>query len=244
MSDNIPVKENLPKHVAVIMDGNGRWAKKKGKNRVYGHKNGVASVRQIVEASGELEIDYLTLYAFSTENWQRPKPEVDALMTLLVTAIKNETKKLHKNNVRFKIIGNVSDLPKKVRKNLEETIEVTKNNTGLTLILALSYSFKWEMTRAVKAIVENNPGTENIDADLISNQLTTAEFPDPELLIRTGGEKRISNFLLWQLAYSELYFTEVLWPDFDKSQYYEALKDFQTRERRFGKTGDQIKSAK
>lgn len=239
------IKTKLPKHVAVIMDGNGRWAKKKNKKRIFGHKNGVQSVREVVEASGELGIEYLTLYAFSTENWQRPKSEVDALMILLVTAIKNETNKLHKNNVVFKVIGNISDLPDKVQKNLRDSIEKTKNNTGLKLILALSYSFKWDMTQAVKKILsDKNIGSEDITNELISNNLSTAEFPDPELLIRTGGEKRISNFLLWQLAYSELYFTNTLWPDFSKEKYYEALFDFQERERRFGKTGEQIKNKK
>lgn len=235
-------KNKLPQHVAVIMDGNGRWAKQKNKNRVFGHKNGVQSVRNIVEASGELGIKYLTLYAFSTENWQRPKDEVIALMELLVTALNNEVKKLHKNRVVFKIIGNTDDLPEKVQKKLDEAIELTKNNTGLTLILALSYSFKWDMTNAVQKILSRDQiQPHKINPEFINKHLSTAQYPDPELLIRTGGEKRLSNFLLWQLAYSELYFTETLWPDFKKENYYEALLDFQSRERRFGKTGEQIK---
>ena len=233
-------KDKLPQHVAVIMDGNGRWAKQKNKNRVFGHKNGVQSVRNIVEAAGELGIKYLTLYAFSTENWQRPKNEVSALMELLATALNNEVKKLHKNQVAFKIIGNISDLPPKVQDKLNEAIELTKNNTGLTLILALSYSFKWDLTNAVKNMLVNKIDPEAVNPDLISNYLSTAKYPDPELLIRTGGEKRISNFLLWQLAYSELYFTDILWPDFNKEHFYEALLDFRQRERRFGKTGEQI----
>lgn len=234
-------KDKLPQHVAVIMDGNGRWAKQKNKNRVFGHKNGVQSVRNIVEAAGELGIKYLTLYAFSTENWQRPKSEVSALMELLATALNNEVKKLHKNKVAFKIIGNISDLPPKVQSKLNEAVELTKDNTGLTLILALSYSFKWDLTNAVQNILSNDIRPSDVNPDLISDYLSTAEYPDPELLIRTGGEKRISNFLLWQLAYSELYFTDILWPDFNKEHFYEALLDFRQRERRFGKTGEQIK---
>jgi undecaprenyl diphosphate synthase len=234
-------KDKLPQHVAVIMDGNGRWARQKNKNRVFGHKNGVQSVRNIVEASGELGIKYLTLYAFSTENWQRPKNEVSALMELLVSALTNEVKKLHKNQVAFKIIGNISDLPQKVQSKLNEAVELTKNNTGLNLILALSYSFKWDLTNAVQNMLTDSIRPDEVKPALISDYLSTAKYPDPELLIRTGGEKRISNFLLWQLAYSELYFTDILWPDFNKEHFYEALLDFQQRERRFGKTGEQIK---
>lgn len=233
--------DKIPQHVAVIMDGNGRWAKKKNKNRVFGHRNGVQSVREIVELSGELGIKYLTLYAFSTENWQRPKSEINALMELLVNALNNEVKQLHKNNVILKTIGNSKDLPPKVKHKLDNALELTKNNTGLTLILALSYSFKWEMTEAVKKIIADAPNPNQIDQTFITKYLSTVDFPDPELLIRTGGEQRISNFLLWQLAYSELYFTKTLWPDFRKKEFIEALVDYQTRERRFGKTSEQIK---
>jgi len=238
------IQEKLPKHVAIIMDGNGRWAKKQGKMRVFGHKHGVNSVRQVVEASGEMGIKYLTLYAFSTENWNRPKLEVDTLMALLVASIKAETKKLHKNNVRLLTIGNTAGLPKSVQKKLDEAIAITANNTGLNLVLALNYSAKWEINEAVKSIAQRverkELNIEDIDNELISNSLTTKEIPDPELLIRTSGEYRISNFLLWQIAYSELYFTDKLWPDFGKEDFFEALHDYQNRERRFGKISEQI----
>ncbi len=242
MQEENLIPNKIPTHVAVIMDGNGRWAKNKGKNRIFGHKNGVQSVREIVETAGELGIKYLTLYAFSTENWQRPKAEVNALMELLVNALTNEVNKLNKNNVVFKTIGNINDLPSKVVKKLDQAKEITKNNTGLNLILALSYSFKWEMVQAVKNIITQNIEVQHVDNQLIVDNLATADFPDPELLIRTGGEQRISNFLLWQLAYSELYFTKILWPDFRKKEFIEAIKDFQKRERRFGKTSEQIKN--
>ncbi len=234
----------MPQHVAIIMDGNGRWANNKNKNRIFGHKNGVQSVREIVETSAELNIKYLTLYAFSTENWQRPKEEVNALMELLVTALNNEISKLHKNNVVLKTIGETHKLPEKVQAKLLKGIELTKNNTGLTLILALSYSFKWEMTEALKSIINQKIPADQITDKTISNNLATANYPDPELLIRTGGEQRISNFLLWQLAYSELYFTKTYWPDFRKKEYIEAIKNYQTRERRFGKTSQQIRNSK
>ncbi|TLX76930.1 isoprenyl transferase [Labilibacter sediminis] len=239
------IKERLPKHVAIIMDGNGRWAKKRGNSRVFGHKNGVKAVRAVTEAAAELEIDYVTLYAFSTENWRRPKMEVDALMSLLVKTISAETKTLNKNNVRLAVIGCIDTLPKDVRVKLMECIDATSQNTGLTLCLALSYSSRWEITEAVKniatAVKNDELNVEDIDADVISNNLTTQGIPDPELMIRTSGELRISNFLMWQLAYAELYFCDTLWPDFQKQDFYEALMDFQSRERRFGKTSEQLK---
>lgn len=238
------VKEKLPVHVAIIMDGNGRWAKKRGNARIFGHHNGVKSVREITEASAELGIKYLTLYAFSTENWSRPKAEVEALMALLVTTISSETKTLMENNVRLQFIGSVDSLPSKVLKKLHESVEKTSRNTGLTLVLALSYSSRWEIVEAVKSIASQvKAGALNVDdicASVIDNNLSTKGIPDPELMIRTSGEQRISNFLLWQLAYSELIFSEVLWPDFRKEDYYKALLDYQNRERRFGLTSEQI----
>jgi undecaprenyl diphosphate synthase len=238
------IKERLPQHVAIIMDGNGRWAKKRGNSRVFGHKNGVKAVRAVTEAAAELQIEYLTLYAFSTENWNRPKLEVDALMSLLVSSISSETKTLMKNNVRLNVIGCVDTLPKDVRKKLFECIEQTSQNTGLTLSLALSYSSRWEITEAMRQIaqkVKNNElNPDDISGETISNHLTTHNLPDPEIMIRTSGEIRISNFLLWQLAYAELYFCDILWPDFTKEDFYDALIDFQGRERRFGKTSEQI----
>jgi len=237
-------KSKLPKHIAIIMDGNGRWAKQQGKNRVYGHKQGAKSVKEIVQAAGELGIQYLTLYAFSTENWNRPKLEVDALMALLISSINTETRELIENNVRLLSIGNHDILPKNVRNKLYEAIDKTKNSTGLTLTLALSYSARWEITNAVKEIakqaINNKIKIEEIDENTISQNLSTSNIPDPELMIRTSGEFRISNFLLWQLAYSELYFTEKLWPEFGKQEFIEAISDFQTRERRFGKTSEQL----
>lgn len=236
--------ECLPGHIAIIMDGNGRWARKKGNPRVFGHKNGVAAVRDTVEACAELGIGYLTLYAFSTENWNRPRTEVDALMSLLVTTINKETKTLLENNVRLNTIGDIDSLPSGVAKNLKGAIEKTKNNTGLTLVLALSYSSRWEIVNAVKQIAADSKEgkliPEEIDGDIFSRYLNTREMPDPELLIRTSGETRISNFLLWQLAYTEMYFTPTLWPDFRREHLYEAIADYQCRERRFGKTSDQI----
>jgi undecaprenyl diphosphate synthase len=238
-------KDKLPQHVAVIMDGNGRWAKKRGNSRVFGHKHGVNSVREVTEASAELGIGYLTLYAFSTENWNRPKHEVDALMALLVSTISSETDTLMKNNVRLNVIGCKTNLPSKVLKQLERCIEHTATNTGLTLTLALSYSSRWEILDAVKKIVNDalshHITADQIDSATFSSYLNTAGIPDPELLIRTSGENRISNFLLWQIAYSELYFSDVLWPDFKKENYYQALFDFQSRERRFGLTSEQLK---
>lgn len=238
-------KEKLPKHIAVIMDGNGRWAQKKGNQRIFGHKNGVKAVRDTVEGAAEIGIQFLTLYAFSTENWGRPKKEIDALMSLLISTINSETDTLIKNNVRLLTIGDMDGLPANVNKNLNELINKTANNTGLTLILALNYSARWEIVNAVKQIVAEN-NNKPIDADKINNDffekyLNTKDIPDPDLLIRTSGEYRISNFLIWQIAYSELYFTEVLWPDFRRSNLYEAIIDYQRRERRFGKISEQVK---
>ncbi len=221
------------------MDGNGRWAKKRGNKRIFGHKNGVKSVRETVEAAGEVGVKYLTLYAFSTENWKRPKNETDALMTLLISSIKDETDKLIKNNVRLNVIGNFNQLPKKVQLKLKELINKTKDNTGLTVILALSYGSRDEITQTFKDIAmdvkSGKLNIEDINEEYISNNLFTSQIPDPELLIRTSGEYRISNFLMWQIAYCELYFAEILWPDFRKKDLYEAIYSFQKRERRFGK---------
>jgi undecaprenyl diphosphate synthase len=245
----MPVKslinpEKLPKHIAVIMDGNGRWAKNNGKARVFGHKNGVKSVRDITEGAAELGIEYLTLYAFSTENWNRPKAEVTALMHLLVTTISKETKTLTKNNIRLNAIGDLKNLPGNCHSALLKAMDKTANNKGMTLTLALSYSSRWEIMNAVNTLL-NDVKTNKIEAEAISeegfaNYLCTKDIPDPELLIRTSGEFRISNFLLWQLAYSELYFTDKLWPDFRKEDLWEAILNFQNRERRFGKTSEQI----
>ena len=236
--------ERLPKHVAIIMDGNGRWAKKHGMDRYMGHKEGVVSVRKISEAVGRLGIDYLTVYTFSTENWNRPKEEVDALMELMITAIQNESQDLMTNNVRLKIIGDLDRLPPATYKSLMDTIEMTDKNTGLNLTLALSYSSRWELTEAAKKIaaaVKNNLlSIDRINEETISRNLATYNTPDPDLLIRTGGEQRISNYLLWQLAYAELYFTDVYWPSFREEDLYAAIIDYQQRERRFGKTGEQI----
>jgi len=240
--------ENLPKHVAIIMDGNGRWAKQKGNQRIFGHKNGVKAVREVTEAGAEIGIKFLTLYAFSTENWNRPKLEIDALMQLLVSTINSETKTLMKNNVRLMAIGNRNSLPKQVNTNLQKSIDETSGNTGLTLILALSYSARWEITEAVKQIAEKTKDgsiqIEDITEDLVSNYLTTKNIPDPELLIRTSGEYRISNFLLWQIAYSEFIFTDKLWPDFRKQDFADAIVNYQSRERRFGKISEQINEEK
>lgn len=236
--------EKLPKHIAIIMDGNGRWAKEKGKDRLFGHYSGVESVRNIVEGCAELSIGYLTLYAFSTENWDRPKDEVTGLMELLVKTIKNEVATLNKNNIKLHVIGNISLLPESARIELEEACEETRNNTGLNLVMALSYSSRWEIINAVKniglEIKKGNLDPEEITDDVFKQYLCTAGLPDPELMIRTSGEFRISNFLLYQLAYSELYFSDVLWPDFRKENLYDALLDYQKRERRFGKTSEQL----
>ena len=237
-------KGKLPNHVAIIMDGNGRWAKQKGKDRIFGHKNGVAAVREVTESAAEIGIKYLTLYAFSTENWNRPLKEVNALMSLLVSTISAETKTLMKNKVSLLTIGDTSRLPVRVYKKLEDTIKKTSENDGLSLVLALSYSSRWEILNAVKNIAsEAKRGEINLDQvneKIFSNYLCTKNIPDPELLIRTSGEQRISNFLLWQIAYSELYFTNKLWPDFKKEDFYAAILDFQSRERRFGKISEQV----
>jgi undecaprenyl diphosphate synthase len=234
----------LPRHIAVIMDGNGRWAKQKGKPRVFGHRSGVKSVREVTEAAAELGIEYLTLYAFSTENWGRPKFEVNALMTLLVNTIRNEIKTLMDNDVKLNAIGELKELPSQCYRELLEAIDKTKNNKRMTLTLALNYSAKWEIIEAVKSIatdVKNGDLEINaIENQHFDNALSTAGFPDPELMIRTSGETRISNFLLWQLAYAELYFTPVFWPDFHREHFYEAILNFQNRERRFGKTSEQL----
>ncbi|MBE9511727.1 MAG: isoprenyl transferase [Bacteroidetes bacterium] len=234
----------LPCHIAIIMDGNGRWAKMRGRPRTFGHKNGVASVRDTTEAAAELGVKYMTLYAFSTENWKRPKFEIDALMHLLLQTINKETKNLNKNNIRLRTIGNLSTLPRHIYSGLMNTIENTSGNNRMTLTLALSYSSRWEIIETTKQIaqkVKDNIITlDDIEQEFYSSCLSTAGIPDPELLIRTSGEYRISNFLLWQIAYSELYFTPKLWPDFRKEDLYEAIIDFQRRERRFGKTSEQI----
>ncbi|HJU45728.1 MAG TPA: isoprenyl transferase [Chitinophagaceae bacterium] len=234
----------LPRHIAVIMDGNGRWAKEKGKDRLFGHYHGVESVRDIVEGCAELGVGYLTLYAFSTENWDRPEDEVSGLMELLVDTIRNEVATLNKNNIRLHVIGDISMLPESARKEMEEACQITAGNTGLNLVMALSYSSRWELENAVKQIAqevkEGRLQPEAITQGTLQEYLCTAGFPDPELMIRTSGEHRISNFLLYQLAYAELYFTNVLWPDFRKENLYEAIIDFQKRERRFGKTSEQL----
>ena len=231
---------NLPKHIAITMDGNGRWAKSKGKLRVFGHKNGVKSVRDTVEGAAEIGIEYLTLYAFSSENWNRPEREVNALMTLLVSAINKETKTLMDNNIRLSTIGNINKLPSKAQKELQEAIIKTKDNTRMTLVLALSYSGRGEIINAVQNIIKDGKKPEEINEDTFQQYLTTKSVPDPELLIRTSGEYRISNFLLWQIAYSELYFTDTLWPDFRRADLYKAILNYQNRERRFGKTTEQL----
>lgn len=228
----------LPQHIAIIMDGNGRWAKERGKIRTFGHKHGVAAVRDTTEGAAEIGINYLTLYAFSTENWSRPKFEIDALMELLIHTIGKETKTLNDNNIRLQAIGNINSLPKSCIRELNKAIDDTKNNTRMTLALALSYSSRWEITEAAKKIAkmteERKITPDDVNEELFTSQLTTASMPDPELLIRTSGEHRISNYLLWQIAYAELYFTEKLWPDFRREDLFEAIVDFQKRERRFG----------
>jgi undecaprenyl diphosphate synthase len=234
----------LPRHVAVIMDGNGRWAKQQGRIRTFGHKHGVTAVRETAEAAAELGVNYLTLYAFSTENWKRPQLEVDTLMQLLVGTISSEVKTLMKNDIRLEAIGDIESLPSRVGKNLREAINKTSGNKRMTLILALSYSSRWELTRAAKLIAEKvksgliNP--DDITESTVSEHLCTSAFPDPELLIRTSGEYRISNYLLWQIAYAELYFTQKLWPEFNREDFYEAIINYQSRERRFGKVSEQL----
>jgi undecaprenyl diphosphate synthase len=239
-------KDKIPTHVAVIMDGNGRWAKKHGFLRAIGHKNGVKAVREVVEGAVELKISFLSLYAFSTENWNRPKAEVSALMELLVSALSKELPTFQKNNIKLKTIGETDALPSRCRKKLNEVIELTSQNNGLTLVLALSYSSKLEIVNSVKKIAQkvadNNLNINDIDEAYFSKELYTSAYPNPDLLIRTSGEYRISNFLLWQIAYAELYFSPKLWPDFNKADFFEAIVEYQNRERRFGKTTEQIKS--
>lgn len=237
--------KKLPNHIAIIMDGNGRWANEKGKERVHGHVEGVVSVKEIVKSAGTLGVKYLTLYAFSTENWNRPKNEVDALMELLVSTLRKEINALKKDNVKLHVIGDLGSLPQKCQNELNEAIEITSACTGLNLVLALSYSSRWEIKEACKAIAQDVMDGEikidEIDDCAVQQHLSTKNIPDPELMIRTGGEQRISNFLLYQVAYAELYFTEVHWPDFRENHLLEAIIDYQSRERRFGKTGQQIK---
>ncbi|MFD0760587.1 isoprenyl transferase [Lutibacter aestuarii] len=239
------IAENkVPNHIAIIMDGNGRWAKLKGKPRVFGHKNGVTAVREVIEGCGEIGVNYLTLYAFSTENWNRPALEVKTLMSLLVSSLKKELKTLQKNNIKLNAIGNINLLPEKVNIELTEVIEKTKNNTALTLTLALSYGSRDEIVNVIrnisKKVVNNQIKIEEINENIINNHLYTFSLPDVDFMIRTSGEKRISNFLLWQLAYAEMYFSDTLWPDFRKENLFEAIIDYQNRERRFGKISEQI----
>lgn len=237
-------KNRLPRHIAIIMDGNGRWARKHGKKRVFGHQSAVKSVREVAEGSAELGVKYLTLYAFSKENWGRPNVEVNALMKLLVSTIRKETATLNKNDIKLKAIGDTESLPISAQKELQQAIDMTSGNSRMTLILALSYGARWEISEAAKRIAEKVKNgqldIDDIDDQAMADHLTTQPFPDPELMIRTSGELRISNFLLWQLAYAELYFTETLWPDFRKDNLYEAIIAYQNRERRFGKTSEQI----
>lgn len=238
-------KDRIPNHIAVIMDGNGRWAQKKGAMRIFGHKNAMTAVREVIEGSAELGVKHITLYAFSTENWSRPQDEINALMQLLVNAIADEVGNMMKNNIRLSMIGDMLSLPQACQSNLRNAMQTTGGNTGLEVILALSYSGRWDITQAVKSIVEKvvskELSTEEVTQELISSHLNTKGIPDPELLIRTSGELRISNFMLWQMAYTELYFTDALWPDFRKEHLHEAILAYQKRERRFGKTSAQIK---
>ncbi len=236
--------KKLPKHIAVIMDGNGRWAKEHGKPRVFGHRNGVTSVRETTEAAAELGVEYLTLYAFSTENWNRPRLEVNALMSLLVETLRNEINTLNDNNIRLQAIGDLEKLPPKTHKALLEAIQNTQHNQRMTLVLALNYSAKWEIleaTRKISTLVKAGQiDINDINEELFSTSLSTNGIPDPELLIRTSGEARLSNFLLWQVAYAELYFTDIFWPEFNKDAFYQAIINYQNRERRFGKTSEQL----
>lgn len=237
-------KSRLPEHVAIIMDGNGRWAKNQGKFRVYGHESGVLSVKDIVEGCVDIGIKYLTVYAFSAENWNRPIDEVNALMELLISTINNEAETLNKNKVRLNAIGDLNSLPQKCISDLTNVMGITANNTRCTLTLALSYSAKWEITEAAKQLIgkvqAKELALEEINEAVFANYLTTSNMPDPELMIRTSGEHRVSNFLLWQIAYTELYFTEILWPDFRREHLFEAIVDYQKRERRFGKISEQL----
>ena len=242
LKDDIKV-EKLPSHVAIIMDGNGRWARNKGNERIFGHRHAITSIRETVEAAGELGIKYLTLFAFSTENWDRPKDEINALMSLIIQTVKTELESLHKNNIKLTIIGNMDALPANVKEEILNAIFTTRNNTGLNLIIALSYSGRWDILKAVqqigKDISNGKIEQENINYETINSYLSTSYIPEPELLIRTSGEYRISNFLLWQIAYTELYFTNTLWPDFRKKDLYQAILDYQKRDRRLGKLSDE-----
>jgi len=237
---NLDLKR-IPQHIAIIMDGNGRWAEEQGKERIFGHQNGVQAVRNAIESTGEAGVKFLTLYAFSTENWKRPKEEIDALMGLLVKAIQNELDNLMSSNVRLQAIGNLATLPEECRNELTDAIEKTRKNTGLTVVLALSYSGRWEIVNAVKKIIKNNIDGEDITEDSFFTFLNTNQIPDPDILIRTGCERRISNFLLWQIAYTELFFPDILWPDFKKEHLFGIISEYQTRQRRFGKTGAQVR---
>jgi undecaprenyl diphosphate synthase len=234
----------IPAHIAIIMDGNGRWAKSKGFSRYLGHQEGVNSVRDIVEASGQIGVKYLTVYTFSTENWRRPKTEVSLLMKLLIKTLRKETERLHKNGVRLISTGNLKELPEQVYNELQDSMEKTKDNKGLVLNLALNYSGRWEIVNSVKKILKDNIDIKDIDEKLFSSYLETAEIPDPDLLIRTGGDYRISNFLLWQTAYSEIYIEDVYWPEFKRDYLYKAIKEYQRRERRFGMISEQIQDLK
>ena len=240
-------KSRVPQHVAIIMDGNGRWAQKQAHKRIFGHQNAMTAVRQAVEAAVACGVKYLTLYTFSTENWNRPQEEIDGLMELLIKAVRDETKTLMDNNVRLQTIGDTSRIPEKSRSKLLECIETTAGNTAMTLVLALSYSSRWEVAQALRSICAEARDGRLLPADIteetLRNYLVTKDYPDPDLLIRTGGELRISNFLLWQMAYTELYFSDQLWPDFRHEDFYDAVYDFQNRQRRFGKTGDQVTQA-
>lgn len=240
-------KSRVPQHVAIIMDGNGRWAQKQAHKRIFGHQNAMTAVRQAVEAAVACGVKYLTLYTFSTENWNRPQDEIDGLMELLIKAVRDETKTLMDNNVRLQTIGDTARIPEKSRSKLLECIETTAGNTAMTLVLALSYSSRWEVAQALRSICADARDGRLLPTDIteetLRNYLVTKDYPDPDLLIRTGGELRISNFLLWQMAYTELYFSDQLWPDFRHEDFYDAVYDFQNRQRRFGKTGDQVTQA-
>ena len=233
-------RSRVPAHVAIIMDGNGRWAMKQQHERLFGHQNAFTAVRQAVEAAVQLGVKYLTLYTFSTENWNRPQAEVDGLMELLIKAVREETKTLMDNNVRLAMIGDLERIPERSRTMLQQCMDQTAGNSAMTLVLALSYSARWEIAQAIKQICVERPSAESVDEETLRRYLTTRDYPDPDLLIRTGGELRVSNFLLWQMAYTEFYFTELLWPDFRHEDFYEAVAEYQRRQRRFGKTGAQV----
>ena len=236
-------RSRVPAHVAIIMDGNGRWAMKQQHERLFGHQNAFTAVRQAVEAAVQLGVKYLTLYTFSTENWNRPQAEVDGLMELLIKAVREETKTLMDNNVRLSMIGDLERIPERSRTMLQQCMDQTAGNSAMTLVLALSYSARWEIAQAIKQICVERPSAESVDEETLRRYLTTRDYPDPDLLIRTGGELRVSNFLLWQMAYTEFYFTELLWPDFRHEDFYEAVAEYQRRQRRFGKTGAQVEGA-